>query len=62
MAKLKEFADNKLNVAKITISLFHGVENTVGKGENGGYQHFHLFPQGFPKASFLGLLKVGIVP
>ena len=23
------------------------VENLVGKGENAGYQHFLLFPQGF---------------
>ena len=39
-AKLKSVADNKLNVAKMTISLFYRVENTVGKGENAGYQHF----------------------
>ena len=25
------------------------VENTVGKGENAGYQHFLLFSQCFPK-------------
>ena len=24
-----------------------GLENTVGKGENAGYQHFLLFPQCF---------------
>ena len=28
------------------------VENTVGKGENAGYQHLLLFPQCFKKASF----------
>ena len=33
----------------------------MGKGENAGYQHFLLFPQYFQKASFSGLLKVGIV-
>ena len=27
------------------------VENSVGKGENAGYQHFLLFPQCFQKAS-----------
>ena len=37
------------------------VENTVGKGENVGYQHFLLFPQCFQKSSLPGLLKVGIV-
>ena len=37
MNKLKAFADNKLNLAKMTISPFDGVENLVGKGENTGY-------------------------
>ena len=37
------------------------VENIVGKGESGGFQHFILFPQHFQKASFLGSFKVGIV-
>ena len=47
MTKLKAFADQKLNVAEITISLFDRVENTVGKGKNAGYQHFIRFPQCF---------------
>ena len=47
--KLKAFADDKLNVTKMTISSFDRVENTVGKGENAGNQHFLLFPQCFPK-------------
>ena len=38
-------------------SLFDRVENTVGKGENAGNQHFLLFPQCFPKPSFLGSSK-----
>ena len=42
--KLKEFADDKSNVTKTMIPLFDNVENTVGKGENAGYQHFFLFP------------------
>ena len=42
------------------ISVFDRVENLVGKGENAVYQHFLLFPQGFLKAPFSGLLKVGI--
>ena len=57
--KLKAFADNKFNIAKMLISLFDGVENIVRKGENAGYQHFLLFPQCFQKASFSGFLKVG---
>ena len=36
----------------MTISLFDRVENTVGKGENAGYQHLLLFLQCFQKASF----------
>ena len=31
--KLKAFADNKLNVTKVIISVFDRVENIVGKGE-----------------------------
>ena len=49
------------NIAKILISVFNRVENVVGKGENAGYKYFLLFPQCFQKASFSGLLKVGIV-
>ena len=59
VTKLKTFSDDKLNVAKMTISLFDRVENTVEKGENVGYQHFLLFPQCFSKPSS-GSLKVGI--
>ena len=44
--KLEAFANDKLNIAKMNIS-----ENSVGKGENAGYQHFLLFPQCFPKPS-----------
>ena len=59
-SKLKAFADDKLNTAVMMISLIDRVENTVGKGENAGYQYFLLFPQCFPKPS-LGSLKVGIM-
>ena len=58
---MKEFADNKLNVAVMMISLFDRVENTVGKGENAGYRHFLLYPHCFLKRPSLGLLKVGTV-
>ena len=61
MTKLKAFADDKLNIAKMTISVFDRVENTVWKGENAGYQHFLLFLQCFSKPSFTGSSKVGIV-
>ena len=61
MTKLKAFADDKLKLAKMKIFLSDRAENTVGKGENAGYQHFLLFPQCFPKSYSLGSLKVGIV-
>ena len=50
VTKLKAFADEKSNVAKMTISLFDREENSVGKGGKADYQ---------PSSS--GLLKVGIV-
>ena len=34
--KFKAFADDKLNVAKVMISLCDGIENIVGKAENSG--------------------------
>ena len=58
--KLKVFADEKLNVAKMTIFLFDRAENIVGKGENAGDQHFLLFPKSFPKLFNSGSLNVGI--
>ena len=60
-SKLKALADDKIDVVKIKISLLDSVENTLGKGENAGYQHFLLFLQRFPKPSFFGSLQVGIV-
>ena len=61
VTKLKAFADDKINVAQMMVSVFDRIENTVGKGENAGYQHFPLFPLSFQKASFLGSLKVRVV-
>ena len=61
VTKLKAFADNNLIVARMMISLLDRVENTVGKGENAGYQHLLLFLQCFPKPRFLRSIKVGIV-
>ena len=54
-SNLKAFADDKIDVVKMTSSLHDRVENAVGKGENAGYQHFLLFPQCFPKPSSLPL-------
>ena len=42
MTKLKTFADDKLNIAKVIIFLFDRVEKTVRKRENADYQHFYL--------------------
>ena len=61
VTKSKAFAGEKLNIAKMTNSLFDREENTAGKGENAGYQHFLLFPCCFSKPSSLGSLEVWIV-
>ena len=53
MTTLKAFADDKLNIAGMIISLLDRADNTVGKGENAGYQHFLIFLQCFPKPSSL---------
>ena len=45
MTKLKAFADD------------NRVENTVGNGENVGYQHFSPVPTVFSKAVFLRVVK-----
>ena len=60
-SKLKAFADDKIKVTEKLKFVLGRVENTVGKGENAGYQHFLLFPQCFQKASFSGVSKVVIV-
>ena len=49
ITKLKAFADDKINVARMMISVFERVEHTVEKQDNAGYQHFLLFPQCFQK-------------
>ena len=59
--KFKAEADDNFDVAKLKISIYDWVENTVGKEENVGYHHFLLFPQCFQEAPFSGLLKVEIV-
>ena len=51
-SKLKAFADDKINVAEMMVSLSDKIENIVGKGESAGYQHFLLFPQCFQSPLF----------
>ena len=51
-SKLKELADDKINVTKELKLVLGRVGNIVGKGENAGYQHFLLFLQCFQKAYF----------
>ena len=58
---MKAFADNKINVTEKLKFVLGRVENSVGKGENVGYQHFLLFPHCFQKVSSSGSLKAGIV-
>ena len=60
-SKLKAFAYGKVNVTEKQKFFSGWLENTVGKGENAGYQHFLIFPQCFQKTSFSASLKVGIV-
>ena len=61
LLKLKAFADDKTNAIRTLKFTLWRVENTVGKGENAGYQHFLLFPLCFQKVSCIVSLKVGIV-
>ena len=44
LSKVNAFANNKINVTQKIKFVFHVLENTVGNGENAGYQHFLLFP------------------
>ena len=60
-SKLRELADDKINVVEKVKFVLGQIENNVEKGENAGYQHFLLFPHCFQKAYFSGSLKVGIV-
>ena len=61
MTKLRAAADDKINIIKMAIAVFDRGENTAGKGENAGYQHFLLFLQCFPKSSSLDSLIVETV-
>ena len=56
--KLKTFADDNSNVAKMAKFVCDRAENIVGKGEDAGYHHFLLFPQCFQKMSFCRVVKM----
>ena len=58
LGKLNAFADDKFNVAKMItgISVFNGLEHSVGKAENAGYQYFSPFPTKFSKTFFLRIV------
>ena len=49
LSKLKESADEKINIPQNLKFVFGRVENFVGKGENAGNQHFLLFQQCFQR-------------
>ena len=58
-SKLKEFADDKVNVIQNLKYALGRVKIIVAKGENASYQHFLLLTHlNFKRFSFLGLLKV----
>ena len=44
VTRLKAFADDKINVAQIMISVFDWVENIVGKEENAGFHNVFKRP------------------
>ena len=53
-SKFKAFTDYRIVNQKLT-SVKENVENIVGKGENAGYQHFLLFPEGHSKSGMCGI-------
>ena len=59
--RLKDLADDKINVTKKLEFVFERTESILGKGENACYQHFLPFHKCFQKPPSLGSLKVGIM-
>ena len=55
--KLKAVVDDELKEAKMMFSVYDGVQNIVGKGENAGCQYFFPFLQCFHKL-FIELLTL----
>ena len=58
--KLKAFADDKLNGAKMIISVFDRVENIVGKGEIACTSNFSFSHNVFKRLLFQRRLKVSL--
>ena len=56
LTKLKAFADDKLNVTKMTVFLFNREEN-CGKRRKCWLPEFSLFPTVFSKAFFPRVVK-----
>ena len=56
-SRLKEFADDNLNLMKVAESSPNLVENTVGKEEIARYEQFLRFPQCFLKNCAADTLK-----
>ena len=54
---MKAFADEKINITQELGFALGMAENIVGKGENGGYQHFLPFSTMFSKTFFLRIVK-----
>ena len=57
MTKLKAFADDKINVAEVMISVCDRVENIVGKGENAVTSIFSFSHNVFKKLLSWGVVK-----
>ena len=56
VTELKAFADNKLKVARMVLTIFHRVENTV-KRRKCWLPAFTSYPTVFSKASFFRVVK-----
>ena len=52
LSKLEAFVDDNFSVAQMLQYFSDRIENSVGKGENFGFQHFLLFQQCFQKPFF----------
>ena len=60
LTKLKAFADDKLNVTKMIISVFDRVENIVGKGEIACTSYFSFSHNVFKRPVSQGRQKVSL--
>ena len=58
LSKLKELAEDKINLTEKLNIVLGREENIAGTRENPGYQHFLVFLPCFQKASFPGPLNL----